>query len=129
MVPVTGDATNPISVGGTTPNALTIAQNGRFLYTANGGGNVTAFTIRGDGLLVRVPSTGSNGNPIPAGTEPVAMAISSDEQFLYVVNRGGRVSAYTMAEGTGALVPLTVLLGNPFPTGTTPSAIATPGRS
>jgi len=128
LVPATASNPNPISVGGTTPNALLISQNGRFLYSANGGGNVTAFSIGGDGLLTLVPSSAGNLNPAPAGTAPVAITTSPDERLLYVVNRGGRVSAYTINTETGTLVPLTALVGNPFPTGTTPSAIATPGR-
>jgi len=128
LVPPAGSNTNPVSAGGTTPNALMISQDGRFLYGANGGGNVSAFTIRGDGLLTLVPSSAGNLNPVSAGTNPVALTISPGGQFLYVANQGGRVSAYTINGETGTLAPLTALVGNPFPTGTSPSAIATPGR-
>lgn len=128
LVPPAGPNTNPISVVGTTPNALLISQNGRFLYSANGGGNVTAFSIESNGLLTLLPSSAGILNPALAGTDPVAITTSPDERFLYVANRGGRVSAYTMTTGTGALVPLTALVGNPFPTGARPSGIATPGR-
>jgi 6-phosphogluconolactonase (cycloisomerase 2 family) len=128
LVPPAGPNTNPVSVGGTTPNALMISRNGRFLYSANGGGNVSVFTIRGDGLLTLVPSSSGNSNPVSTGTNPVALTMSQDGQFLYVANQGGRVSAYTINGETGMLAPLTALVGNPFPTGTAPSAIATPGR-
>lgn len=128
LVPPAGSNTNPVSTGGTTPNALMISLDGRFLYAANGGGNVSAFTIGGDGLLTLVPSSAGNLNPVSAGTTPVALTISPDGRFLYVANQGGRVSAYTINTETGLLVPLTALVGNPFPTGTTPSAIATPGH-
>jgi 6-phosphogluconolactonase len=128
LAPSAGARTNPISVSGTTPNALMISPNGRFLYVANGGGNVSLFTVGSDGLLSLVPSSAGNLNPVPAGTSPVALTISPDGQFLYVANQGGRVSAYTINTETGGLSPLTALVGNPFPTGTTPSAIATPGR-
>jgi 6-phosphogluconolactonase len=127
LVPA-GTNTNPVSIGGTTPNALMISLDGRFLYVANGGGNVSAFSIGGDGLLTLVPSSAGNLNPVSAGTNPVALTISPDGRFLYVANQGGRVSAYTVTTETGTLAPLTALVGNPFPTGTTPSAIATPGR-
>jgi 6-phosphogluconolactonase (cycloisomerase 2 family) len=128
LVPPAGSNTNPIPVGGTSPNALRISLDGRFLYVANGGGNVSAFTIGSDGLLTLVPSSAGNLNPASAGTNPVALTISQDGQFLYVANQGGRVSAYKINTETGTLAPLTALVGNPFPTGTTPSAIATPGR-
>jgi 6-phosphogluconolactonase len=128
LVPSMASKPNPVSVGGTTPNALVISQNGRFLYTANGGGNVSLFAIGSDGLLTLLPSSAGTVNPVPAGTTPVGITISQDGRFLYVANRGGRVSAYTVVEATGALTPLTPLVGNPFLAGTTPSAIATSGR-
>lgn len=127
LVPAGGNR-NPVSTGGTTPNALMISLDGRFLYAANGGGNVSAFTIGSDGLLTLVPSAAGNLNPVSAGTNPVALTMSPDGQFLYVANQGGRVSAYTVNTETGALTPLTALVGNPFLAGTTPSAIATPDR-
>ncbi len=128
LVTPAGSNPNPVSTGGTTPNALTISLDGRFLYVANGGGNVSAFTIGGDGLLTLVPGSAGNLNPVSAGTNPVALTISPDGRFLYVANQGGRVSAYTVNTEIGILTPLTALVGNPFLAGTTPSAIATPGR-
>lgn len=129
LVPAAGSTTNPIptGTGGTTPNSLTISSDGRFLYSANGGGTISTFTIGGDGLLTLVP------NPISVGTNanPVALTMSPDGRFLYVANvtnQGGRVSAFTINLDTGTLVPLTTLVGNPFLAGATPSAIATPGR-
>ena len=133
LVPPAGSTTNPIptGTGGTTPNSLVISLNGRFLYSANGGGTISAFTIGGDGLFSLIPS--SAGNPVSAGTNanPVALTMSPDGRFLYVANvtnQGGRVSAFTINLETGTLLPLTALVGNPFLAGTTPSAIATPGR-
>ncbi len=55
------------------------------------------------------------------------MTLSSDGQYLYAVNRGGRVSAFTIVGDTGLLLPLSPLVGNPFLAGTSPSSIATPG--
>jgi 6-phosphogluconolactonase len=134
LVPPAGSRTNPIPTGGTTPNALMISLDGRFLYSANGGGTISAFTIGSDGLLTLVPTSAGNLNPISAGANatPVALTMSPDGRFLYVATNvttlGGRVSAFTINPETGALVPLTTLVGNPFLAGTTPSAIATPGR-
>lgn len=128
LVPPAGSNPNPFSTGGTAPNGIAVSSNGASLYIANGGGNVSTFTIGTNGLLTLLPISGSAPNPIPAGTNPSAITISQDGQFLYVANRGGGVSAYTITTGAGALVPLTPLLGNPFPTGTEPSGIAAPGR-
>lgn len=127
LAPPAGSNANPVSTGGTTPNALTISLDGRFLYVANGGGNISAFTIGSDGLLTLVPTSAGNLNPVSAGTKPVALTIALDGRFLYVANQGGRVSAYTINTETGALAPLTPLVGNPFPAGDAPSAIATLG--
>lgn len=127
LIPPTGS--NPVSTSGDTPNGIAVASNGANLYIANGGGNVSTFAIGGNGLLTPVPASGSAPNPVPAGSGPVAVTISQDGQFLYVANRGGNVSAYTIVSGSGSLIPLAPLLGNPFPAGTSPSAIATPGRT
>ena len=90
---------------------------------------MSAFAIGSNGLLTLVPASGTALNPTPAGSNPAAVTISQDGQFLYVANRGGNVSAYTITSGSGTLVPLTPLLGNPFPAGTNPSAIAAPGQT
>lgn len=128
LVPVSGAATNPITVGGTDPNGLIVAPNGQFLYTANEGGTVSAFTIGSTGLLALVPASGSTTNPIPAGTGPSAITMSEDGLFLYVANSGGNVSAYTVGTDSGLLTPLTPLVGNPFLAGSRPSGITTPRR-
>lgn len=129
LVPPTGSNPNPVSTGGATPNGIAVASNGAFLYIANGEGNVSTFAIGGNGLLTLVPVSGAILNPTPAGSSPAAVTLSQDGQFLYVANRGGSVSAYTITSGSGTLVPLTPLLGNPFPAGTNPSAIATPPQT
>ena len=128
QVPQTAGNPNPISVGGTAPNGIIVSSNGQFLYSANGGGNVTAFTIGGGGLLTLVPPSSGNLNPVPAGTNPAAVTLSPDGQALFVANGGGTVSSYTIATATGLLAPVNPLLGNPFRAGTGPSSIATPGR-
>ncbi len=125
LVPPTGSNPNPASTRGTTPNGIAVASNGAHLYIANGEGNVSAFAIASNGLLTLEPASGTAPNPAPAGPNPAAVTISEDGLFLYVANRGGSVSAYTIVSESGTLVPLTPLLGNPFPAGTSPSAIAT----
>jgi 6-phosphogluconolactonase (cycloisomerase 2 family) len=120
LTPVAG---SPFAAG-TNPSAVTVSPNGQFLYVANDGGNVSAYTITtGTGVLTPVA-----GSPFPAGANPVALTIEPNGEFLYVANGGGNVSAYAIATGTGVLTPLNGLLGNPFTVGTLPSGIATPGR-
>lgn len=128
QVPPTAGNPNPISVGGITPNGIIVSSNGQYLYSVNGGGNVSTFTIGGGGLLTLVPPSSGNLNPVPAGTNPVAVTFSPDGQVLFVANGGGTVSSYTITTTTGLLAPVNPLLGNPFRAGTGPSSIATPGR-
>jgi 6-phosphogluconolactonase (cycloisomerase 2 family) len=128
LAPPTTGAPNPTSVGGITPNGVMASSNGQFLYTANGDGTVTAFTIGSGGLLKLISAAGGTPNPIPAGTNPVAMTRSPDGRFLFVANGGGTVSSYAMSTTTGLLTPLVALLGNPFRAGTSPSSIAAPGH-
>lgn len=128
LVPSVATLPNPISANSTSPNGIIASLDGRFLYTSNGGGNVTAFNIGNGGLLTVAPVSGGAVNPTPAGTNPVAVTLSSDGAFLFVANSGGTVSAYTISTATGALTPVSPLLGNPFRAGTGPTAIATPGR-
>lgn len=128
LVPPIAGNPNPISVGGTAPNGIIVSSNGQFLYSANGGGNVTTFSIGGGGLLTLVPQSSGSLNPVPAGTNPVAVTISTNGQALFVANGGGTVSSYTISAATGLLIPVNPLLGNPFRAGTGPSGIATPGH-
>ncbi|HEY5627569.1 MAG TPA: beta-propeller fold lactonase family protein, partial [Nitrospira sp.] len=108
-------------------NAVTVLPGGKFLYVANGGGNVSVYTIAtGTGVLT--PLAGALGNPFAAGTTPNGITVEPNGEFLYVANGGGNVSAYAVTAGTGVLTPLAGALGNPFGAGTTPSGIATPGR-
>jgi len=129
LIPPVGATPNPVLTRGTTPNSIAIAPNGAHLYIANGGGTVSVFAIGTDGLLALAPASGTAQNPTPtlvAGSRstPVALTISQDGQFLYVVNRESIVLAYTIASGSGTLIPITSPLGIPFRAGTNPSAIA-----
>ncbi|NGZ11908.1 MAG: hypothetical protein CV088_21500, partial [Nitrospira sp. LK70] len=111
-------------ITGTAPSGMAVSHNGNFLYVSNqGSNNVSAYTITaGTGVLV--PLTSGVGNPFPAETNPSAVTVSPNDDFLYVSNHGSNnVSAYTITAGTGVLVPLTSGVGNPFAAGTSPSAV------
>ncbi|HEX2711883.1 MAG TPA: beta-propeller fold lactonase family protein [Candidatus Acidoferrales bacterium] len=98
------------------------AQTSGFVYVANIGGNVSAYTIDGaTGALTPVP-----GSPFPAGTSPLSVAVDPMGRFAYVANEGspvlgGNVSAYTIDGATGALTPVP---GSPFPAGAGPHSVA-----
>jgi len=122
-VPASGGRPNPFLLSGAAPSRVLLSRNGRFVYSANGDGTMTTFTIGGDGLLSLAPASVS----ISPGTLPVGMTLSPDGQYLYVANSGGRVSAFTVAADTGLLTPLNPLVGSSFSTGTSPSGIAAVG--
>jgi len=84
---------------------------------ANGGSNdVSAYTITtGTGALTPVTNS-----PFAAGTNPSAVTVSPNGNFLYVANGGdNNVSAFTIDGATGALTsPATIAAG------TSPSGVS-----
>jgi len=108
------------------PTAVTISQNGTFLFVANeGSNNVTSFAIcvvtsatcsTPNGTMTQV------GPPVAAGEGPVAIAVDPNFNFVYVVDYlSNQVSQYLFSPGTGVLTPLS----NPsISTGTSPVSIA-----
>ena len=95
---------NPAAVG-TTPRALAISQDSRFLYVANSGSDsVTVFSIGTAGLLTPVPATTGNPNPVAAGgSAPIALATASPGRFLYVANRASNTVTAFQIETSGLL--------------------------
>jgi DNA-binding beta-propeller fold protein YncE len=71
-----------------------------FVYVANGGSdNVSQYDSFGGGLSPLSPFT------VPAGSEPLHLAVSPDGRNVYVTNPGdGTVSQYTVGPG-GVLAP------------------------
>ncbi|HZR55907.1 MAG TPA: beta-propeller fold lactonase family protein [Terriglobales bacterium] len=132
---------NPVSTldinhpGSTGPSALAITGgvtgSGNFLYVANQlTGTVSGFQYD--------PSSGSLTQLSPfsvlAGTNPAALVLSPDQNFLYVANSGSsNISSFSTcavvssncASATGLLNKVS---GSPFPAGTNPVSLAiTPG--
>jgi 6-phosphogluconolactonase len=127
-----GDSTpaapNPASVG-TSPRALAISQDSRFLYVANSGSDsVTVFSIGTAGVLTRVPQTTGNSNPVAAGgSAPIAVTTSSPGRFLYVANSTSNTVTAFQIETSGLLtqVPPAGPGTNPISvSGTGPTALA-----
>lgn len=97
---------------GTAPSGALIIPNGGFLYIANSGTtNVSAFAIcdtvatsctnpnQPDGTLTEVANS-----PFSAGLGPLAMAATSDNKFLFVVDAlGNQISQFKISPGTGGL--------------------------
>jgi len=98
---------DPITAGGF-PESVTADPLGRFVYVANWGGTINAYTIETTGALTDVA-----GSPFTAGSIPESATVDPSGSFLYVANRESHnVSAYTIGTN-GALIPLA---GSPFAT-------------
>jgi 6-phosphogluconolactonase len=70
---------------------VAVTPDGRFAYTGNGGGSVTAFAVSPNGALTRLQSFAS-----PGANE---VAISPDGARLYVENPGpGTISAFAIGD-------------------------------
>jgi 6-phosphogluconolactonase (cycloisomerase 2 family) len=108
-----------------------LTGSGNFLYVANQVTD-TVSTFQYDpasGALTRLSPFS-----VLAGTDPAALVLSPDQNFLYVANSGSSdissfgtcaVVAANCATATGMLSPVS---GSPFPAGTNPVSLAiTPG--
>jgi 6-phosphogluconolactonase (cycloisomerase 2 family) len=84
---------------------VAVTPDGRFAYTGNGGGSVTAFAVSATGALTRLQSFAS-----PGANE---VAISPDGSRLYVENPGpGTISAFSIGSN-GLLTALPTVTGLP----------------
>ena len=114
---------------GPDPFNVVVDPQGKFVFVANCDftnpsslGSVSVFSINSDGTLAAVP-----GSPFLLGggaSHPVALAVSSDSQFLFVASLDDQVYVETIA-ANGALAD--ALPGTPsvsLPAGTTPVSIA-----
>jgi 6-phosphogluconolactonase len=95
---------------------MAVSSNGFFAYvTNNRTNNVTAFRISTEGVLLLVPSTPSNPNPVLVDGAPGTLAISPNTKRLYVANSGtDAVTAFNMeAAAALTLIPQTAGTTNP----------------
>jgi 6-phosphogluconolactonase len=98
----------PVCSGGTTPVALAVSPGSLNLYVANQADmNIVHFAVADNGVLTKKDS-------VTLTTAPVAMAVSSDGNTLYVVSgtTSATLSAYALSSGAlGSVVntiPLTI---------------------
>ncbi|MFZ5523457.1 MAG: beta-propeller fold lactonase family protein [Pseudomonadota bacterium] len=83
-------------LAGTNPNSVSIDPSGAYAYVANGGGNVSSYTIASSGELASVGS-------IAAGVTPRSVVVDPYGLSVYVANYGtDTISGYNIG-GTGAL--------------------------
>jgi YVTN family beta-propeller protein len=112
------------SSAGTSPVSVLIHPSGNFAYIANfAGATVTLLSVnRGNGQLT-VPAPVTAIPPSPSAPPnifntqagPLAMAITPNGSFLYVLNQtAGNITAFTVDPTTGNLTVI-VPAGNPTP--------------
>jgi 6-phosphogluconolactonase len=111
---------SPSSTGGTSPQAIGVTPDGKFVIVANQGtSNVSVFSLDAStGVLAAVP-----GSPFASGSAPGPVAIDPSGKFVFVGDTGGNsLPAYTI-NSAGSLTPVT---GTPIPLGDNaqPSSIA-----
>jgi 6-phosphogluconolactonase len=125
----TGDLTaivgSLLNGGGADPVDVTVDPSGQFVYMANYGGAISAFTIDSvTGALTAVSgSPFATAPPIVADLVPGVNSITIDPtgKFLYAaINAGNDISAYVIDSSTGALTPVA---GSPFPAGSVPMTV------
>lgn len=117
----------PVGAGVSSPIALSITPNGRFLYVATSTSSmVTAFQVDTSGVLTLVPPAGPGTNPISSGgTGLTALALSPNGQFLYVSNGASNNVTMFRVETSGLLTLIPPAGSNPISTGgTTPNGLA-----
>jgi 6-phosphogluconolactonase (cycloisomerase 2 family) len=111
--------------GGNDPVDIAVDPLGQFVYMANYGGSISAFTINS----VSGGLTAVSGSPFPtapaliSGQIPGANSVTVDPtgKFLYAaINQGNDVSGYLINSSTGALTPIS---GSPFSAGSVPMAV------
>jgi 6-phosphogluconolactonase (cycloisomerase 2 family) len=118
---VTGNLTNiptsPFSSGGTNPVAIAVKPGGRYVYVINkgngtGNGNISLFSVGGDGILTFQQSYTSQGNT------PVWLAVDTTGNFLYVLDSlapttdptdagKGDITVFAINSSTGRLTLVT----------------------
>jgi YVTN family beta-propeller protein len=93
----------------------------RFAYVANGGGDISEYTINSDGTLTTMATP-----TIGAGSRPFSVTADPSGKYLYVANSGDNtVSQYTInSDGTLTAIPPTTVAGvNQNSTGKNPNSI------
>jgi len=92
------------------PCWVTIAGNGRFVYTTDAASNaITGYEIGHNGQLSIL---NVNGLTASTGPHPTDMAASANGKFLYARNGDGTISAYRV-NANGALEPIAGASGLP----------------
>jgi 6-phosphogluconolactonase len=100
-----------VPTGQAAPCWLVTSKDGRYAYTANGGGGtISAFSVGHDGSLVLLNGASAS---FGAGSHPLDEAITKDGRFLYNLTDGlHQISGFRIGDD-GSLTPAGTLPGLP----------------
>ncbi|MBC7700937.1 beta-propeller fold lactonase family protein [Aquabacterium sp.] len=100
---------------GSTPSSIAVDPLVKFAYVTNSGNTGVGLANNSISIFTIDNTTGALTaafTPIPAGVQPISVAIEPGGRYVYVANAGSNtVSAYVRNTTTGALVAVT---GSPF---------------
>lgn len=131
-----------VTASGSSPQAIAINAAGTFLYVVNtfqpapgtggtltsGPGALAVYPINANGSLGTALTNTSNGQALsywPLQQTPLAVNVTPNGNFVYVVNQVGNASGSNVSEfSVGANGALTELAGSPLAVGVSPNAIA-----
>lgn len=109
----------PVAVGDSIPTHqsaacwVAVTPDGRYAYTSNAASqSISGFAVSPTGEVSPLTANGVTGNTAGAGN-PIDSVISSDGQFLHVLDAGrDSISTFKIADD-GALTPIATLPGLP----------------
>jgi 6-phosphogluconolactonase (cycloisomerase 2 family)/uncharacterized protein YjdB len=111
LTPIFG---SPFTNPGAQAASVTVDPSGKFLYTANLSGTVTAFAITQSGPNIGALTLIGTVGPFPGAAVPFGITVVPSGSFAYVGNvAGNSVSGFSINPVTGALTPIA---GSPFST-------------
>ncbi len=130
---LTADTTNLIGTG-SRPDAIMLTRKYAYVLDSAGGtqpGTITEYKFNGTGTLSLertsdvLSTTSLPSTPPKTGLNPTAMAMDSNNKFMFTANQGSNnISVFAVDSGTGLLTEVT---GSPFATAAGPSGIVVVG--
>jgi 6-phosphogluconolactonase (cycloisomerase 2 family) len=92
---------------------LVVTNSGRYLYVTNtGSSTISGYGIRPDGTLALLDADGATA-PTGAGSSPIDLAFSIDDQYLYALSGGVNTITIFRSLPHGKLQPMGMVGGLP----------------